>query len=238
MQSGWTAQKASGAALIVGALGMLVTYLLRPGLLIDGGGDSNRFADALRASAQNSDLSHITATAGFIATVLMVSGLLQIWPLLGNRASDAIARWGLVFLRVTVVASAIAHGLTHIATHTVTHAADAGVDQLRANLVAVTIEGSKIGIRLVAATTLGLGTLGLALGLARRIPAGGSRTAAFVAAAVGLIGAVVAIVQGHVHDLDVKAIQIILVVLIDLWFVLLGVSLFRGEGEAWADESS
>ena len=92
MQSSWTAQKASGAALIVGALGMLVTYLLRPGVLIDSGGGSNRFADGLRAMSQNAELTHYTSTIGFIVFILMVCGLLQIWPLLGNRGTDAVAR--------------------------------------------------------------------------------------------------------------------------------------------------
>ena len=76
MQSGWTATKASGAALIVGALGMLVTYLLRPGVLIDSDGASNRFADGLRAMADNAELTHCTSTIGFIVFILMVCGLL------------------------------------------------------------------------------------------------------------------------------------------------------------------
>ncbi len=236
MQSGWTATKASGAALIVGALGMLVTYLLRPGVLIDSGGGSNRFADGLRAMSQNAELTHYTSTIGFIVFILMVCGLLQIWPLLGNRGTDAVARWGLVFLLVTGVAATVAYGLAHIATHTVVHASDAGVPQQQANFVAAPIEGAKVGIRLISSTTFGLGALLLALGLAPRLPAGGARTTAYVAAAVGLVAAAIAIIRGHVHDVDVSAIQIAVVVLIDLWFVLLGVSLFRGDGEAWADE--
>ena len=238
MQSGWTATKASGAALIVGALGMLVTYLLRPGVLIASGGESNRFADGLRAMADNAELTHYTSTIGFIVFILMVCGLLQIWPLLGNRGTDAVARWGLAFLAVTAMAAVIAYGLAHIATHTVVHASDAGVAQQQANFVAAPIEGAKVGIRLISSTTFGLGTLLLGLGLAPRFPAGAWRTMALLAAAVGLVATAVAIIRGHVHDVDVSAIQIVVVVLLDLWFVLLGVALFRGDGEAWADEGS
>ena len=139
---------------------------------------------------------------------------------------------------MTAVAATIVYGLAHIATHTVVHASDAGVPQQQANFVAAPIEGAKVGIRLISSTTFGVGALLLALGLAPRLPAGAARTTAYVAAAVGLLAAAVAIIRGHVHDVDVHAIQIAVVVLIELWFVLLGISLFRGEGEAWADEGS
>ena len=118
------------------------------------------------------------------------------------------------------------------------HAGDAGVPQQQANFVAAPIERAKSGIRLISSTTFGLGALLLGLGLAPRLPAGAWRTTALLAAAVGLVATAIAIIRGHVHDVDVDAIQIVVVVLIDLWFVLLGVALFRGDGEAWAEEAS
>lgn len=188
--------------------------------------------------AENAELTHYTSTIGFIAFILTVCGLLQIWSLLGNRGTDAVARWGLVFLLVTAVTATIAYGLAHIATHTVVHASDAGVPQQQANFVALPIEGAKVGIRLISSTIFGLGALLLGLGLAPRMPAGAARTTAYVAAAVGLVAAAIAIIRGHVHDVDVSTIQIAVIVLIDLWFVLLGIGLFKGDGEAWADEGS
>ena len=70
------------------------------------------------------------------------------------------------------------------------------------------------------------------------LPGRGLRLTVRLAAAAGLAGAAAAIIRGQVHDLDVDAARILVIVTIDLWFVLLAIGLFRGDGEAGTREMS
>lgn len=236
MLTNWTAQKASGAALILGSLGMMVTYLLRPGVFIQTDfAASSRITQAILDMAQYPTLTHVTGSIGAASAVVMFAGLIAIWPLLGNRGSDAVARWGLIFVLVFAVGSVIAHGLAHIITHFVVHGDMALREAVR---LVVPIEGAKAGIRLMTSAAYGLGAFGLAFGLAPRLPAGPLRWIAWVVALVALVGAGFAIALGHAHTFDNRPMQTITVVVVSLWFMLLGAGLFLGKGVPSAGEEA
>jgi hypothetical protein len=234
MLSNWTAQKASGAALILGSLGMMVTYLLRPGLFFEASFQAKtRLSQAILDLVEYPTLTHVTGSLGAASVVLMVAGLLAIWPLLGNRGTDAVARWGFAFLAVFAVGSVIAHGLAHIITHIIVHGNMGLAEAVR---LVIPLEGAKSGIRLMTSAAHGLGAAALALGLAPRLPAGPYRWIAWGVALVALVGAGFAIAVGHTHTLDNRPMQTITVVVVSLWFTLLGALLMRGDGDSWADD--
>jgi len=234
--SNWTAQKASGVALILGSLGMLVTYLLRPGVFI--GSDiaaATRITQSILDLVEYPTLTHLTGSFGAFAAVVMLAGLVALWPLFGSRVTDAFARWGLLFLLVFAVGSVLAHGLAHIITHIIVHG-DMGLRE--AIRLVVPIEGAKSGIRLMTSTAYGLGAFGIAFGLAPRLPAGPQRWIAWAVAVVALVGAGFAISLGHTHTFDNRPMQTITVVVVSLWFTLVGALLVRGDGDSWGDESA
>ena len=236
MPTNWTAQKASGVALILGSIGMLVTYLIRPGVFI--GSDieaATRITQSIIDQVENPTLTHVTGSIGALSVVLLLAGLLAIWPLLGNRGSDAVARFGFVFLLVFAVGAVIAHGLAHIITHFVVHG-DMGVRE--AIRLVVPLEGAKSGIRLMTSAAYGLGAAGLAFGLAPRLPAGPQRWIAWGVAVVALAGAGFAVALGHTHTLDNRPMQTITVAVVSLWLTLLGALLIKGDSDSWGDEEA
>ena len=222
-------------ALILGSIGMLVTYLLRPGVFIGSEtAAATRITQSILDLAAYPTLTHVTGSVGAFAAVLMVAGLVALWPLLGNRATDAFGRWGLLFLLVFAVGSVIAHGLAHIITHIIVHG-EMGIRE--AVRLVVPIEGAKAGTRLMTSAAYGLGAFGLAFALAPRLPAGPQRWIAWAVAVVALAGAGFAIALGHTHTFDNRPMQTITVVVVSLWFTLLGALLVRGDGESWGDEA-
>lgn len=214
----------------------MVTYLLRPGLFIHSEYSAQtRLSQAVLDLVEYPTLTHVTGSLGAASVVLMIGGLLAIWPLLGNRGADAVARWGFVFLAVFAVGSVIAHGLAHIITHIVVHG-DMGLRE--AIRLVIPLEGAKSGIRLMTSAAHGLGAAALAFGLAPRLPAGPYRWVAWAVGLVALVGAGFAIALGHTHTFDNRPMQTITVVVVSLWFMLLGALLIRGDGQSWADGDS
>lgn len=235
MLSNWTAQKASGVALVLGSIGMLVTYLIRPGVFIGADFEAGtRLTQSIVDLVEYPTLTHVTGSLGALSAVVMIAALLALWPLLGNRATDAFGRWGLVFLLVFAVGSVIAHGMAHIITHIIVHG-DMGFRE--AVRLVVPIEGAKSGIRLMTSAAYGLGAFGVAFALAPRLPAGPQRWIAWAVAVVALAGAGFAVAIGHAHTFDNRPMQTITVVVVSLWFALLGALLVRGDGDSWGDEA-
>ncbi len=236
MLTNWTAQKASGVALILGSIGMAVTYLIRPGVFIGSEVEAaTRITQSILDQVEYPTLTHVTGSIGALSVVLILAGLLAIWPLLGNRGSDAVGRCAFVFLLVFAVGAVVAHGLAHIITHFIVHG-DMGIRE--AIRLVVPLEGAKAGIRLMTSAAYGLGAFSLAFGLAPRLPAGPQRWIAWGVALVALVGAGFAIALGHTHTLDNRPMQTITVVVVSLWFTLLGALLVRGDGDSWGDEGS
>ena len=233
-----TAQnRIGGLLLIIGAILVVGTSLLTPGLALIDFVDAEDYIGLAQVVRENIALSFLTSMLGVLGLVLQLCGLSALRRVvMGEDATDTITRFGSLALGVGIVVSLVDRAAVYTAAHTLNYGIGAGTgpDQTQLlDFVAVILLKMQGGLSLVGFYAFLLGSIGLGMGLMSRIRATSYRVVAVLMMIFCLVSLVFLSVISPVYGLagSLFAVFALAVMLGNAWLVMLGMGLYKGMPE-------
>ena len=231
--NGFSANKLAGLSLILGPCLMIAAIILTPGGIVVASARAGEVLAVVRAMEQYPTLAHLSANLGIVGVVLAVWGFWYILRSQHNRSiCGVLIQWGALILILALAGLAIGRGMTNLVVHILTAPAVTEIPQQQLYAAVGTIEAVRGGFRVTAALVLFVGSLAVALGLVSRFAGGIQKILAIVAIAVSVVAIVCFFAAQHGGSPAVfYRIVGVLGIPIMLWYLILGIALYRDAPE-------
>lgn len=233
-----------GFFLIIGAILILGTYLFTPGAAVIDRVDTTNFIEASRALHEGGSLSFFTTTLSVLGFIMQLYGVFVLRRATqGEDVGDTITRFGVMSLAVGTVIVIIERGMSHAVIHTLENGlgAGAGADQSQLlNLVAVVVLATENGISLMGFYAILLGLMGIGIGLLFRIRSNYHRGVSLLMVLCCFVSLVfITVISPFAGLVDTFYwVFAMVIILSNVYFVMLGVSLIKGMPELSKDFSA
>ncbi len=224
----FSGNRLSGLALVVGTILGVAASLFTPGTLFIDMVDQVNIRDRLDVLVDYAFLTHLTASAGIIALVLLLMGLYALWPR-GDNSDGGVAlrRAGIIALTASIVIAMGALSLPHIEVHIFDHQFASGVEGDPSSL-AYSLELMGAGLMFSAIIASYMAHTFLALGLASKFTSDGRKLAARLIALIAALGLIAFLIGAHNHELvEIAVIGAFGILITSAWTLALGVWLMR-----------
>jgi hypothetical protein len=220
-----SANKLGGLSLALGAIVAVVFHIIQPGGMIIDNADPANAQASIVALASNGTLSKLSGLFISLGLLMVVYGALVIQGNIRSKGGngDALSRYGVQLLLVSVVMGIIALALTNVVAATnlqsSAHVAAAG-----------SAYSSALAINVVQSIIAAIAFLALSLGLASRDDCGNK-----IASLVVAVAAIVALVAAVIGGFDSSQLQTmgiisgVCYIIYTLWAIQLGLSLAKQE---------
>ena len=220
----------AGLFMMLGAALAIVVFFIRPGSVLIRPPEGGPLVSAVNVLADYAVFTHLSALAGSLGAVMILFGFLTIRHSLGRQTtSDALARFGILFIAIAVVLFIAAAGLNHMIAHLVNHGTADGLPRATLITQAVHLQSIKLGLRIIGGYAYILGFLFVAVGLCPRFPSGILKVLSAVAGLIAAAALVVLVIGDHVHSQrDLYRVATAAAVPLHLWVIVLGSALCKG----------
>ncbi len=164
----------AGLALMIGIVLTMIASFLYPGALIINPVDQTDFEAAVGAIGDATEISHILAIVSIIATLLMIFGLMALYPLATRDGTigGSLLRFGIIASVIEWTIIVVATGMRIFVGH-LTQRADAATDGAEAQAfldAALTTHTEMVAILLAFIVLFPMASALTGLGIASRIP--------------------------------------------------------------------
>lgn len=224
-------ERLGGTLLVASAIVLIFAGLIRPGGILVDHADQTHFTHVIEAMVSNPVLTHVSAFLGAIGLLLMLGGLLLARRVgaVGNELPDSALRVGFLFILTGTLFGLLDRGLIHATAHVKTHGLGIAREQV-IDLVAVTLQATRFGGRLVGAVAAGLGFFLLTVVVLKKGIRGFPRLATIIMAVYTVIAFIALVLIDHVHSLtgSLGPIFRINATLRALWLLILGLEMYKG----------
>lgn len=228
-----TEARVGGLALIIGSALYIVSTLIMPGNVIDGGNGSDLHA-LIDAIADNSLLTAFAAVLGAVSLMFLLWGLVVMWRTAqSDCALDTFVKFGLIGVMLATISLLMSQCLTFATSHVVAHGIGAGAGPNQTESLA----DMALNLQLIAGAARLMGSISglmgyvvLGFALARKFRPGAYRVLAFIVAIGAIISLVGIVLTEPFHDLiDALApIFMVLSILYLVWWIIIGVGVYQG----------
>ncbi len=228
-----SASKLAGWSMIVAAVLVIVGAAITPGFSTDSFEGLN-MVQTLEDRSSDAGLHNLAGLLNMAAGLLLLFGLLAINRTAGGEsASDAMVRYGVVALTITIALILAATGVNKMIVHVLQHGGLEGIDAERADAVAWALQGVRYGITIGAWGAGAVGTLLLGLGLHERYAGGYQKWVALLVVVASVAGLVATMIAEFAHDIAQELVLIygLYLLIVTIWYLLLGVGLVNEEPE-------
>lgn len=224
-----------GLALIVGVVLMVLASFIYPGGPLLNPVDQTDFAAALEAAAADASLAHLASMLSIFGMFLYGYGGFA-WLRLAEQGPGGLC------LRVGTYVSifgwslyVVAMGMRHFSVHLMQRGMRPGADQAMFESIATTTYVAMAGIVIALVTVYPVGSVLVGMGLSARF---GSmsifKLASYGFVAIGIVGAINFLVLQHsagIEPLTLLTIDNGMQALGSVFFVVIGVGMYRGRSE-------
>ncbi len=227
--NGLSASKLAGMLLIAGPILMLSAIVLTPGGIFVASARAGQVIAIIRAMGEYPTLGHLSANLGMIGAVLAIWGFWHLMRAQNNRTVTGIlVQPGVLTLVLALAGLAIGRGMTNLVVHILTAPAVTEIPQQQLYASVGTIEAVRGGFRVTAALILFIGSLALGVGLASRFA--GIQKVLSIAAVVLSVAAILSFFLAQYGDNPALFYRLVGIagIVIMLWYLVLGIALYRG----------
>ena len=229
----WSASKLAGWAMIVAAVLVFVAAALTPGFNTDSLEGFN-MADTIEHRESDGELHQLASLVNMVALSLILFGLLAIHRTAGGDSTrDALIRFGVVALAITIAISFAAVGLNKMIVNVLQHGDLEGISAERGNDLAWSLQAVRYGITIGIWSAGAMGTLLLGLGLHARFSGGYQKYVSLLVAVASAVALVATGVAEFAHDIAQELVLIygLYLLIVTIWYALLGFALVNDDAE-------
>lgn len=231
-----SASKVAGWSMIVAAVLVIVAAAITPGYTTDSFEGLN-MVQTLEDRSSDAGLHNLASLMNMAAGLLLLFGLLAISRTArGESASDAMVRFGVVALAITIALLLAAVGVNKMIVHVLQHGGLEGIDAERADALSWSLQSVRYGITIGVWAAGAVGTLLLGLGLYDRFAGGYQKWFALLVVAASVAGLVATAIAEFAHDIAQELVLIygLYLLVVTIWYLLLGVGLVNEDPELTA----
>ena len=224
--SEWSVSKLAGWSMIVAAVLVVVGAAITPGYTTDSFEGLN-LAQTLADRSSDGGLHNLASLMNMAAGLLLLFGLLAISRTArGESASDAMVRFGVVALAITIALLLAATGVNKMIVHVLQHGGLEGIDAERADSLAWSLQVTRYGITIGVWAAGAVGTLLLGLGLYDRFTGGYQKWFALLVVVASILGLAATVVAEFAHDIAQELVLIygLYLLVVTIWYLLLGIA--------------
>ena len=231
-----SASKVAGWSMIVAAVLVIVAAAITPGYTTDSFEGLN-MVQTLEDRSSDAGLHNLASLMNMAAGLLLLFGLLAISRTArGESASDAMVRFGVVALAITIALLLAAVGVNKMIVHVLQHGGLEGIDAERADALSWSLQSVRYGITIGVWAAGAVGTLLLGLGLYDRFAGGYQKWFALLVVAASVAGLVATAIAEFAHDIAQELVLIygLYLLVVTIWYLLLGVGLVNEDPDLTA----
>lgn len=222
-----------GVCLVAGSVVVLGAYLITPGAILIDPVDTTDYVAWSQVLGGNPAFGFLSSISRVLGTVLQLYGLFILRRGMGRDSiGDLISRFGVMSLTVGSVVVVAEMGLIYGVVHTLENGLGTGdtVSGQLLNLVAVTILAAENGISLMAYYAFLLGLMALGVGVLLKVRQMGLRVVSIMTVLSCFASLVFVTAISPFSGLVEFYFWVfaMAVVLGNVWFVMLGMDLYRG----------
>ncbi len=228
-----SATKLAGWAMILAAVLVVVGAAITPGYATDSFEGLN-MAQTIEDRASDAGLHNLASLMNMAAGLLLLFGLLAISRTArGQSASDAMVRFGVVALAITIALLLAATGVNQMIVHVLQHGGLEGIDAERADSLAWSLQATRYGIAIGVWAAGAVGTLLLGLGLYERFAGGYHKWLALIVVVASILGLAAMVVAEFAHDIaqELLLVYALYLLVVTIWYLLLGVALVNEDAD-------
>jgi len=228
--NGFTASKLAGLSLILGPCLMIGAIIVTPGGMVVASARAGQVIAIVRAMEQYPALGHLSANLGMAGVMLAIMGFWFILRAQGNRStSGLLVQWGALIVILSLAGLAVGRGMTNLVVHILSAPAVTEIPQQQLYTSVGTIEAVRGGFRITSALVQFVGSLALALGVVWMFAAGVQKVLAIAAIVLAIVAIGCFFIAQYGGDPAIfYRIVGIIGIPIMLWYLSLGISLYRG----------
>ena len=231
-----SASKVAGWSMIVAAVLVIVAAAITPGYTTDSFEGLN-MVQTLEDRSSDAGLHNLASLMNMAAGLLLLFGLLAISRTArGESTSDAMVRFGVVALAITIALLLAAVGVNKMIVHVLQHGGLEGIDAERADALSWSLQSVRYGITIGVWAAGAVGTLLLGLGLHDRFSGGYQKWFALLVVVASVAGLVATAIAEFAHDIAQELVLIygLYLLVVTIWYLLLGVGLVNEDPELTA----
>ena len=234
--SGLSASKLAGWSMIVAAVLVVVAAAITPGYTSDSFEGLN-MVQTLEDRSSDAGLHNLASLMNMAAGLLLLFGLLAISRTArGESASDAMVRFGVVALAITIALLLAAVGVNKMIVHVLQHGGLEGIDAERADALSWSLQAVRYGITIGVWAAGAVGTLLLGLGLYDRFTGGYQKWFALLVVVASVAGLVATAIAEFAHDIAQELVLVygLYLLVATIWYLLLGIALVNEDADLTA----
>lgn len=234
--SEWSVSKIAGWSMIIAAVLVVVAAAITPGYTTDSFEGLN-MAQTLEDRASDAGLHNLASLMNMAAGLLLLFGLLAISRTArGESASDAMVRYGVVALTITIALMLAGVGVNKMIVHVLQHGGLEGIDAERADALSWSLQSVRYGITIGVWAAGAVGTLLLGLGLYDRFAGGYQKWFALLVVVASVAGLVATAIAEFAHDIAQELVLIygLYLLVVTIWYLLLGIGLVNEDADLTA----